>query len=93
MGERRTPSDNMNSLLTEIWRCVQIADEKGEDIQIHLHPQTIAELELAVGTIVKKPPFSIVGKGDYATLFGKEIISDEDIVIDSFVIQRVIRVI
>ena len=44
MGERRTPSDNMNSLLTEIWRCVQIADEKGEDIQIHLHPQTIAEL-------------------------------------------------
>lgn len=82
----------MNSLLTDIWRCVNIANEKGEDIQIHLHPQTIEKLNLANDEYITKPPFSVVKEGS-ATLFGKEIVMDEDIVIDSFVIQRVIRLI
>lgn len=40
MGERRTGSDNMNSLMTEIWRCTKIAKEKGQNIKIHMNPLT-----------------------------------------------------
>lgn len=74
----------MNSLMTEIWKCANIALNKGEWIKIHMHPNTINELKAKHDKI-------IANKDGYAlTLFGLPIIEDEDIVEDNFWVERII---
>lgn len=61
----------MNSLMTEIWRCVRIAESKGEKVRIHIHPSTRHVLIWA----------------DKDLLFGVPVIEDKDIVENNFWIE------
>ena len=74
----------MNSLLTEIWRCVQIAENKGEKIRIHIHPATLYEL-IGEHTDLFKIENGLMGYGQ--TLWGVPVIIDRDIVEDNFWIE------
>ena len=86
MGERRARSDNMNSLMTELWRCVVIANGKGEKIRIHLHPATLYEL-IGGYTDIFVRENGLKGYGH--SLWGVPVIVDKDIVEDNFWIEKV----
>ncbi len=77
----------MNSLMTEIWRCVQIAKNKEEEIRIHLHPSTLYEL-IGANTDIFVQENGLQGYGH--SLFGVPVIIDKDIVEDNFWIERII---
>lgn len=76
----------MNSLMTEIWRCVQIAKDKGEKIRLHIHPEKLYVLiwEYTCSFISED---GLMGYGQ--TLWGVPVIIDEDIIEDSFWIEKV----
>lgn len=77
----------MNSLMTEIWRCVQIAKNKGEKIRIHLHPATLYKLIGEHSDLFKNKN----GLMEYGqNLWGVPVIVDRDIVEDNFWIERII---
>lgn len=76
----------MNSLMTEIWRCVNIAEDKGEEIRIHIHPATLYVLIGAYTDIFIQEN----GLQGYSrSLFGVPVIVDRDIVEDNFWIERI----
>jgi len=74
----------MNSLLTEIYKCVGHADKVGEEIKILLHPHTIDALCCECDKILAKP----IDRSK-ATLYGKPVVADDSIVENSFWIERV----
>lgn len=74
----------MNSLMTELWRCVGIANNKGEKIRIHLHPATLYEL-IGRHTDVFVSENGLQGYGH--SLFGVPVIIDKDIIEDNFWIE------
>jgi len=78
--------DRMTSLMTEIWRCVQIAKNNREKIRIHLHPATLYKLirEYTDLFIIEN---GLMGYG--RPLWGVPVIVDRDIVEDSFWIEKV----
>lgn len=77
----------MNSLMTEIWRCVRIAEDKGEKIRIHIHPSTLYEL---IGAYTDIFVHENGLQGYSRSLFGVPVIVDRDIVEDNFWIERII---
>ena len=76
----------MNSLMTEIWRCVRIAKDKGEDIRIHINPKTLYVLIWADANLFAREN-GLQGYGQ--SLFGVPVIIDKDIVEDNFWIERI----
>ncbi len=76
----------MNSLMTEIWRCVRIAEDKGEKIRIHIHPATQYVLIWAYADLFAHEN-GLQGYGQ--SLFGVPVIIDKDIVEDNFWIEVV----
>ena len=77
--------DGMNSLMTEIWRCVNISKNKGEKIRILIHPATLYKL------IGERNDLFISENGlmEYGwTLWGVPVIADSSIVVDSFWIEE-----
>lgn len=74
----------MNSLMTELWRCIGIAKNKGEKIRIHIHPATLHELigEYTDLFIIEN---GLMGYGQ--SLWGVPVIIDKDIVENNFWIE------
>lgn len=76
----------MNSLMTEIWRCVRIAESKGEKVRIHINPATLYVLIWADTDLFAREN-GLQGYGH--SLFGAPVIEDKDIIEDNFWIEVV----
>lgn len=74
----------MNSLMTEIWRCVKVADSRNEEIKVLMHPNTIEKLCEKCDEILVNP----IDRSQ-AKIFGRPVVADEDIIEDSFWIEKV----
>lgn len=74
----------MNSLMTEIWKCVKVADSRNEEIKVRMHPNTIEKMCEKYDEIFVTP----IDRSQ-AKIFGKPVVADEDIIEDSFWIEVV----
>ena len=77
----------MNSLLTDIWRCVNIAKDKGQLIEIHMTSATLHKL-IGEGTSVFKNTVPMLGEYGY-DLWDCPVVLDDGIVEDNFWIKVV----
>lgn len=76
----------MNRVMTEIRRCVYIAEDSGEKIKIHIHPITLYKL-MGEHSDLFMIENGLVGYGQ--SLWGVPVIVDRDIVEDNFWIEKV----